>query len=168
MAAHQPGKRKRCRFHFFGGRRKPREEREPQPRRCLERSEEPQHEDLRGGGSRRRLHRQGRRLRGGDTNGRDRPCHSPYRGVPGGGVALPRLQSSSSADRYEVVGGRRAVFLDRDGVLNEAIVREGRPYAPASLAGIKILPGVKEALQSLREAGFLNIVVTNQPDVATG
>jgi D-glycero-D-manno-heptose 1,7-bisphosphate phosphatase len=67
-----------------------------------------------------------------------------------------------------VVKQRRAVFLDRDGVLNEAIVRDGKPYAPRSLDGFKLLPGVKEALQALREAGFLTIVVTNQPDVAAG
>lgn len=63
---------------------------------------------------------------------------------------------------------RRAVFLDRDGVLNRAIVRDGRPYPPASLDELEILPGVPEALRELRAAGFLSIVVTNQPDVATG
>lgn len=81
---------------------------------------------------------------------------------------MPRFQPGAAAERYEVVAKRRAVFLDRDGVLNEAIVREGKPYAPASLAGFKLLPGVKDALQLLREAGFLNVVVTNQPDVANG
>lgn len=64
--------------------------------------------------------------------------------------------------------GRRAVFLDRDGVLNRAIVRKGKPYPPDSLSELEILPGVAEALKGLRAAGFLNIVVTNQPDVATG
>lgn len=64
--------------------------------------------------------------------------------------------------------GRRAVFLDRDGVINRAVVREGRPYPPDSVAELQILPGVAEALQRLRDAGYLNIVVTNQPDVATG
>ena len=63
---------------------------------------------------------------------------------------------------------RRAVFLDRDGVLNAPVIREGKPYPPDSLAALKILPGVDEALSSLRAAGYLNIVVTNQPDVATG
>ena len=67
-----------------------------------------------------------------------------------------------------MVGKRRAVFLDRDGVLNESIVREGKPYAPSSIAQLRLLPGVEDALQSLREAGFLNVVVTNQPDVASG
>ena len=63
---------------------------------------------------------------------------------------------------------RRAVFLDRDGVLNASPVRDGKPYAPHSLAEFELLPGVPEALARLRQAGFLNIVVTNQPDVATG
>jgi len=83
-------------------------------------------------------------------------------------VALPGIQPGPPANRDEVVAKRRAVFLDRDGVLNESIVRQGKPYAPLSLAGFKLLPGVGDALQSLRDAGFLNIVVTNQPDVSAG
>ena len=63
---------------------------------------------------------------------------------------------------------RRAVFLDRDGTLNRTVVRDGRPFPPASLAELEMLPGVERALEDLRGAGFMNIVVTNQPDVATG
>lgn len=63
---------------------------------------------------------------------------------------------------------KRAVFLDRDGVINRAIVRDGKPYPPADLAALEILPGVADALQSLHKAGWLLIVVTNQPDVARG
>lgn len=63
---------------------------------------------------------------------------------------------------------KQAVFLDRDGVINRAIVRDGKPYPPADLAALEILPGVAEAMQSLHEAGWLLIVVTNQPDVARG
>ena len=62
----------------------------------------------------------------------------------------------------------RAVFLDRDGVINRAIVREGKPFPPASLGELEILPDVHEALTLLRTAGYRNIVVTNQPDVRTG
>ena len=62
----------------------------------------------------------------------------------------------------------RAVFLDRDGVINRAIVRGGKPYAPHSVDNLEILPGVAEALQRLRNAGFLNVVITNQPDVGAG
>ena len=63
---------------------------------------------------------------------------------------------------------RRAVFLDRDGVLNRALVRDGRPVSPARLDELEILPGVAAALRALHEAGFLLIVATNQPDVARG
>ncbi|MFC1491333.1 D-glycero-alpha-D-manno-heptose-1,7-bisphosphate 7-phosphatase [Nitrospinota bacterium] len=63
---------------------------------------------------------------------------------------------------------RRCVFLDRDGVLNRAVVQSGTPYPPAGLDELEILPGVAEACASLREAGFLLVVVTNQPDVARG
>ena len=65
-------------------------------------------------------------------------------------------------------GGGRAVFLNRDGVLNRAIVRAGKPYPPDSAAAMEILPGVREGLVALKRAGFLLIVVTNQPDVAKG
>ncbi len=63
---------------------------------------------------------------------------------------------------------RRAVFLDRDGVLNRAVVRDGKPYPPANLKEMEILPGVFEALTALSDAGFMLIVITNQPDVARG
>ena len=61
-----------------------------------------------------------------------------------------------------------AVFLDRDGVLNRAIVRNGKPYAPAGVEDLEILPGVPAALSRLAEAGYELIGVTNQPDVARG
>lgn len=63
---------------------------------------------------------------------------------------------------------QQAVFLDRDGVLNRAPMREGKPHPPATVAELEVLPGVPEALARLREAGFRLIVVTNQPDVARG
>ena len=63
---------------------------------------------------------------------------------------------------------RCAIFLDRDGVLNRAIVRDGKPYPPSGPAEVQVLPGVMEAYSALRSAGFLLIVVTNQPDVARG
>lgn len=62
----------------------------------------------------------------------------------------------------------RAVFLDRDGVLNRSATHDGRPCAPASLDQFELLPGVIKAVAQLRQAGFRLIVVTNQPDVATG
>jgi len=63
---------------------------------------------------------------------------------------------------------RHAVFLDRDGVINQSVVRDGKPYPPESVQDLRILSGVPESLSALHDAGFLTIVVTNQPDVATG
>ena len=62
----------------------------------------------------------------------------------------------------------RAVFLDRDGVINRALIVDGKPYPPEPVSSYEILPGVPEALLQLKRAGFLTIVVTNQPDVARG
>jgi D-glycero-D-manno-heptose 1,7-bisphosphate phosphatase len=63
---------------------------------------------------------------------------------------------------------RAAVFLDRDGVLNRATVRDGKPYPPGSVTELEILPDARQVLTELRGAGFLLVVVTNQPDVARG
>jgi D-glycero-D-manno-heptose 1,7-bisphosphate phosphatase len=62
----------------------------------------------------------------------------------------------------------RAVFLDRDGVINKAVIRGGRPYAPDGLSNFELLPGVPEAVHALHEAGYRLIVATNQPDVGAG
>jgi len=63
---------------------------------------------------------------------------------------------------------KRAVFLDRDGVINRALEKESKPYPPTSLAEFEILPEVPAALAKLKAAGFLLIVATNQPDVGRG
>ena len=63
---------------------------------------------------------------------------------------------------------RRAVFLDRDGVLNRSIIRDGKPFPPDTVDQLEILPGVEDACSDLRAAGFALVVVTNQPDVARG
>jgi len=64
--------------------------------------------------------------------------------------------------------GQRAVFLDRDGVLNRALVRNRKPYAPRHLGEFRLLPGAADAVRELKSVGFLIIVVTNQPDVGHG
>lgn len=63
---------------------------------------------------------------------------------------------------------QRAVFLDRDGVLNEAVLRNGKPHPPASVEETILVPHALASLQRLKELGFLLIVVTNQPDVRRG
>jgi len=54
----------------------------------------------------------------------------------------------------------KAVFLDRDGVINRAFVRDGKPFPPDSLAELELLPDVREAVGLLKKNGFLVIVVT--------
>jgi D-glycero-D-manno-heptose 1,7-bisphosphate phosphatase len=62
----------------------------------------------------------------------------------------------------------KAVFLDRDGVLNDVVLRDGKPYAPSRLEDLHIDPDAPTGLARLKQAGYLLIVVTNQPDVARG
>lgn len=60
----------------------------------------------------------------------------------------------------------RAVFLDRDGVLNKADVRDGKPFSPDTIEEMIIFPDAAAALGRLRQHGFRLIVATNQPDIA--
>jgi D-glycero-D-manno-heptose 1,7-bisphosphate phosphatase len=76
--------------------------------------------------------------------------------------------ADTSAPAKDVPGKRRAIFLDRDGVLNAVVLRNGKPHPPESLHALQILPGVDGACAQLRHAGFLLVVVTNQPDIARG
>jgi D-glycero-D-manno-heptose 1,7-bisphosphate phosphatase len=62
----------------------------------------------------------------------------------------------------------RAIFLDRDGVLNHPVVREGKPYPPGRVEDLQLFDGLGDQLQRVKDRGFLLIVVTNQPDVARG
>ena len=71
-------------------------------------------------------------------------------------------------DTVTIQPAKPAIFLDRDGVLNEAILRDGRPYPPFDLSELVITNGARAALKELKREGFLLIVVTNQPDVARG
>jgi D-glycero-D-manno-heptose 1,7-bisphosphate phosphatase len=62
----------------------------------------------------------------------------------------------------------RAVFLDRDGILNKLVVRNGRGVSPQRFDDFELLPGAARAIGLLKRAGFLAVVVTNQPDIARG
>jgi D-glycero-D-manno-heptose 1,7-bisphosphate phosphatase len=65
-------------------------------------------------------------------------------------------------------GLRPAVFLDRDGTLNRQVVRDGKPYPPATLADFTLFDDVPAACRALHAAGFVLVVATNQPDVGRG
>jgi D-glycero-D-manno-heptose 1,7-bisphosphate phosphatase len=62
----------------------------------------------------------------------------------------------------------RAIFLDRDGVLNRPMIRAGKSYPPSRVEDVEIYAGLSERLERLKKRGFVLIVVTNQPDVARG
>ena len=63
---------------------------------------------------------------------------------------------------------RRAIFLDRDGTLNKAFIKNGLPFSPSSFNEFEILPGVKESLLKLKKLNFVCLLITNQPDVSRG
>lgn len=69
-------------------------------------------------------------------------------------------------DRLTVWPARPAVFLDRDGVLNEAIMRNGKPDSPRDPSELIIAQGACAALEELKRQGFVLVVVTNQPNIA--
>lgn len=63
---------------------------------------------------------------------------------------------------------KKAIFLDRDGVINKLIIRGGKAQAPYTMEEFELYPGVVEALKIIKDAGYLAIIVTNQPDVSRG
>jgi histidinol-phosphate phosphatase family protein len=65
-------------------------------------------------------------------------------------------------------GSRPAVFLDRDGVLNEVHLQNGRPHPPSGVDAVELRPGVVDACRRLRDEGLLLVMVTNQPDISRG
>ncbi len=84
-------------------------------------------------------------------------------------VSHPAVKQQST--KWESVassGKNRAVFLDRDGVINRAFVRDGKPFPPPSPQELEILPDVPDSLRDLKAHGYELLVVTNQPDVGRG
>lgn len=65
---------------------------------------------------------------------------------------------------------RRAVFFDRDGVLNDIVLRgqQRGVGSPRDLAELSIVPEAAQAIARLRNCGFHVFVVTNQPELARG
>ena len=62
----------------------------------------------------------------------------------------------------------KAIFLDRDGVINQVNLVDGKPFPPRDIGELIVVPEAAEALQLLKDAGYLLIVITNQPDVVRG
>jgi D-glycero-D-manno-heptose 1,7-bisphosphate phosphatase len=66
--------------------------------------------------------------------------------------------------------GRRAAFVDRDGVINELVPDplSGLPESPLRVEDVRLIPGAATALRQLSEAGWLLVGVSNQPAAAKG
>lgn len=63
---------------------------------------------------------------------------------------------------------KKAVFFDRDGIINEAIIKNGKPYSPKNLDEFKFVKGIGSLIWNLTKKRFFIFVITNQPDVARG
>jgi D-glycero-D-manno-heptose 1,7-bisphosphate phosphatase len=64
--------------------------------------------------------------------------------------------------------GTKIVFLDRDGVINKLVERDGQQVSPRTFEDFEILPGVISAINELKKNRFEVVVVTNQPDITRG
>src|SRR5580700_6668769 len=62
----------------------------------------------------------------------------------------------------------KSVFLDRDGVINKLVYRNGKPTSPRSIEEFELEEDVAPVLKRLSGAGFKLFVVTNQPELARG
>ena len=63
----------------------------------------------------------------------------------------------------------KAIFLDRDGVINEVVFHESdKPSSPWTFSEFKLLPGIKEPLEEFKKMGFLLFIISNQPDISRG
>src|SRR5262249_42377374 len=171
LAAGEPASLRRRRVRFFRRRRKSQQEYQPKSGQGIAAREIGRVDNRRHRWARRRLHRDRCRRVRDCPDGKRRLGDATYRGLSGRHLASARLSSSAEDGVCQVgIHAMRspAVFLDRDGVLNEATVRDGKPYAPASLEQLKIPEDVPLALARLEAAGYRLVVVTNQPDVARG
>ena len=66
------------------------------------------------------------------------------------------------------MSGAPAIFLDRDGVLNAVVWRDGKPASPRDVGELVIEAEAPAALGRLTAAGYRLFAVTNQPDVPRG
>src|SRR5712671_5136217 len=107
--------------------------------------------------------------------GRDGAGHPLRRGTERVGGGFPRLPARDRSGTAELDGAkagyvvkRRAVFLDRDGVLVRAAPLVDYAHGPLTLQEFSLFPNVSEPAQRRRDAGFLAVLATNQPAIARG
>ena len=60
----------------------------------------------------------------------------------------------------------KAIFIDRDGVINRSNVLDGKPHAPLFFNDFFILNNVFESLEKIKNKGYKTIIITNQPNLS--
>tara|TARA_B100001093_G_scaffold519622_1_gene609504 strand:+ start:4317 stop:4865 length:549 start_codon:yes stop_codon:yes gene_type:complete len=63
---------------------------------------------------------------------------------------------------------KKAIFFDRDGIINKVILKKNKPHPPSKISEFELVDGIKNLLEFTKQNGFLNIIVTNQPDAQRG
>jgi len=63
---------------------------------------------------------------------------------------------------------RKAVFFDRDGVINKVTIQNGIPSSPREYRNFELVEGIADVLKQLKARNYVLIIVTNQPDIARG
>jgi D,D-heptose 1,7-bisphosphate phosphatase len=82
---------------------------------------------------------------------------------------LAKNEIESGTKKLVYLGKNKAIFIDRDGVINENIYEiDGQIMAPASIEQLKIIKNVKKGIAKMKEMGFKIIIITNQPGIAFG
>jgi D-glycero-D-manno-heptose 1,7-bisphosphate phosphatase len=62
----------------------------------------------------------------------------------------------------------KAIFFDRDGVINIPIIKKDKPYPPKEFKDLVLYKQVSKSVLKIRKHGFKVIVITNQPDYQRG
>lgn len=80
------------------------------------------------------------------------------------------LKEFSEYVAHRFLESHPAVFLDRDGVINEIVFNEDieQMDSPSKISEYQFLPGVSEAIKQFKDKGYYVFVVTNQPSAAKG
>lgn len=62
----------------------------------------------------------------------------------------------------------RAVFFDRDGVINKLVFRNGDYYSPRDMDNFQLYKDAEKVIHHIKTKGYLVLIVSNQPDIARG
>ena len=67
-----------------------------------------------------------------------------------------------------MVQRKKAIFLDRDGVLVKSIIRKKKGYAPKTMKEFSLYPNIAKPCNIIKKKKYIIIIITNQPDIGNG